>query len=148
MTEHAKIIEVMALASCRQVGDSPACRVACGGCKRHMQSALTALQASGMAVVPGWQPIESAPNDGKPHLITGWKGNQEGGARWYATAIREGGEWFPDDPDGAECVAFYPPTHWMCLMPPASPDGKSERPPGSAEAPLGRSEKQPPEGAE
>jgi hypothetical protein len=29
-----------------------------------------------------------------------------------------------------------------------SPDGKSERPPASAQAPLGRSEKQPPEGAE
>ena len=69
--------------------------------------------------VEAWKPIETAPDDGLPHLVTGWKGNKEGGERWYATAVREGGEWFPDDPDVTDRVAFYPPTHWMRLTPPA-----------------------------
>jgi len=60
-----------------------------------------------IAVMPGWQPIESAPKD-ETNLILLWNGEKvTGGAPW-------GSGWADWMHDWIE----PPPTHWMPLPPP------------------------------
>jgi len=62
MSDRAKIIEVMAAAICGP--NTP-----CEACRNSAERALLALQAKGLAVVQGWQPIESAPTDEAASLM-------------------------------------------------------------------------------
>jgi hypothetical protein len=166
------IVEVMARAICLSHGehpdsDAPVSHI-CGPnnevqpwwefYREQAEAALTALQASGMAVVPlveapsgddefmawlltpAWRPMSTAPKDGTQFLMLG-DPDRYGRPVWID-------RWWGD-----ECWEraghHNPPATligWMPL-PAASPDGKSERPPASAE-PSSASEKQPPEGAE
>lgn len=67
MSDQAKIIEVMAeavrVSRINDVYDAD----------EIASDILAALSAEGMAVVPGWQPIESAPKDGT-RIILAWGG--------------------------------------------------------------------------
>lgn len=56
MTNRDKIIEVMASGIC---GPGTPCEA----CRNSAERAFSALQAQGLVVVPGWQPIESAPTN-------------------------------------------------------------------------------------
>lgn len=69
MTDRDKIIETMARGIAQEIAqpsyshldEVPGRDAAHAAVSGLAQAALTALQASGMAVVPGWQSIESAP---------------------------------------------------------------------------------------
>lgn len=96
-----KIIEVMARAICREKTNA----TASGAVRKEIpqdyinfvwrlfaddaEAALDALSAEGMTVVPGWQPIESAPKDGTRFIA------------WVQWA--DGGNWH-------EC--WWEPTGW------------------------------------
>lgn len=110
--------------------------------------ALTALEAEGMVVVPGWQPIESAPKDGT-HILLGSPDNEDDETAEVSTL----GWWQDAEDDGPDYMGadggfvdhafseFYPgrsfgnpayqragtqPTHWQPVPdPPASPYGKA-----------------------
>lgn len=134
MTDRDKIIETMARAMGAPVegpegekwGEYPPFN-------RFAELALTALQASGMAVVQGWQSIESAPKDGT--VIDLWLGNDEDPHRrtdcyWGRPyhSCGEAGKYCdscpPDhdmwcDPMSGGYEESLQPTHWMPL--PASP---------------------------
>ena len=93
---------------------------------------LTALDAAGMAVVPGWQPIETAPNDGTRILANcGTEYQPPWAVRvllWYDALQWEGeygpdSGWIKDLPDETTDAEFteHDPSHWMPLPdPPAS----------------------------
>lgn len=82
------------------------------------------LQAEGMAVVPGWQPIETKPRDHFPVLVWSEKLGQ------VVAFLDVTWAWWP-------CPAIEPlssaPTHWRPLLP-ASPYGKASMQEASAEA--------------
>ena len=88
------------------------------------QAALAHLQAEGMAVVPGWQPIETKPRDHFQVLVWSERLGQ------VVAFLDVTWAWWP-------CPAIEPlssaPTHWRPLRP-ASPYGKAFQPMGSAEA--------------
>lgn len=101
------------------------------------ESAFTALEASGRAVVAGWQPIESAPKDGRLALVYRPLAQESGdepiaikrltggdGHCWPCT-VPEGAT--PTNPTDGSCHV----THWQPL--PASPYGKAVVQEASAE---------------
>jgi len=76
------------------------------------------LQASGMAVVPGWQSIESAPKDGRRILLCG----PDNDGSTYMDACRWPKNWSGKWPVAYMAYAAGEPTHWRPLPePPASP---------------------------
>lgn len=90
--------------------------VALAACESH-------IQAEGMAVVPGWQPIDSAPKD-QTTILLGHPSHAPEAAWW------EHCSWF----EGWCCGGFrsdmygpgFEPTLWMPMIPPpASPYGKA-----------------------
>jgi len=90
------------------------------------EAALTAyeshLQASGMAVVAGWQPIESAPKDDEDDVLLNWKNGLGVTMARFVTGINAWVTSCGDKMPGFD-THF---THWMPLPePPASPYGKA-----------------------
>jgi hypothetical protein len=96
--------------------------------ERYAEAALTALEALGMAVVPGWQDIASAPRDGAwvqltggsidygwdepddiPRSVSGQWVNSNTGGRWQFA-------WY----DSGYFGEYENPAHWMPL--PAAPN--------------------------
>lgn len=80
----SRILEVMARAISIDLGedpdaldvliyDRPGKRPHWEGYESAAEASLAHLSAKGMAVVPGWQPIESAPKDGT-RIILAWGG--------------------------------------------------------------------------
>jgi hypothetical protein len=68
-----------------------------------------------------WKPIETAPKDGTPLLLTGWwNEDQDSGIRWRAVGAWhvEAGEWIEDCEEPGD-TSLIPPTHWM--LAPATP---------------------------
>jgi hypothetical protein len=75
----------------------------------------------------GWQPIETAPMDGRGVLVVDVTAERpEAGCAWFLF-----GKWSAVDPDGApvfepelyHAMVWDTPTHWMPLPPP--PDVES-----------------------
>lgn len=118
----AEIVEVMARAIERL---NPTWKDATA----EAEAALTALEAEGMAVVPGWQPIESAPrrfspplspiNHHAPDILGVW-------GRAFYSVCSWGGPSMPCWVDGNNQKVPFQPTRWMPIPePPASPYGKA-----------------------
>lgn len=79
-------------------------------------AALTALEAAGMRVEAGWQPIETAPRDA---LLLGHADGMMRLVMW------EDGAWVQVGATIQE--GWFEPTHWMPLpTPPAQEDSTSE----------------------
>lgn len=72
------------------------------------------LAERGLVIVPGWQPIETAPRDGTDVLFFD-PNTEEGGS--VMLGRYEDGEWFDHSRDSFNRT----PTHWMPLPPP--PEG-------------------------
>lgn len=110
MNERAKIIEAMARAM-----DTPSGQEYMPVMRQFAERALTALHPEGMAVVPGWQPIKSAPTD---RLILVYCPSYQG-----LNAIVCCCQWHED---AGFCVdELRSPSHWMPLPAPPtnSPQG-------------------------
>jgi hypothetical protein len=89
-------------------------------CTELAQAALTALEALGLAVMPVWQDIASAPRDGTRILL--WRKGYCSVGEWDDDM---GGAWLAKAGlftalDGGECEVRLNPTHWMPL--PAAPN--------------------------
>lgn len=72
-----------------------------------------------------WQPIETAPKDGRTIIITGKNFNREGTGRWLVLGHwREQRQRFMDrpaeDPNRDLGDGLHAPTHWMAV--PEFPD--------------------------
>ncbi len=66
-----------------------------------------------------WQPIETAPKDGRPHVRGLWVTNNRTGAKWWETIsgrIDDGGDFV--DHDGNSPWRHEDYSHWMPLPPP------------------------------
>jgi hypothetical protein len=129
-SDRDKTLQVMARASCN-TGE-----VACEACHLTAERILTALEASGRAVVTGWQPIESAPKDGEEVILGCWM------PKYAAWLWVEDACWVDDGWNlteaRAKCEAGgYPATHWQPLL--ASPYGKAVVQEASAERSVANS---------
>ena len=80
----------------------------------HARAALAAIEESGIHLVKGWQPIETAPKDGTDVLL-GAEGWVIIGS-WFRFDDEGNGRWMHED--GATCD----PTHWQPL--PSPPEVK------------------------
>ena len=132
MTDIAKqneLVEAIAKALADNVADEvgvPRDMVLPGN-RRDAQAALAAIEANGLAVVQGWQGIESAPKGATPenptneHWILGFNGREQRVMRWCMEYPRSEGCWmFAYEPsDYIDGIQEFYPTHWMPL--PASP---------------------------
>jgi len=121
MTDRSKTLEVMARAAHAAQNNAPypwwhEDAQKCALAKHVAESILTALQAEGMAVVPGWQPIETRPAGMKAtHLLCNAKGQVAPCVRGIIHVDDGESVW---DWDYGEAA-----THWQPL--PASPYGKA-----------------------
>jgi len=121
MTEsRSKTLEVMARGYCAEE-----CRghrvTACNPCRHwgiyseEAERLFSALQAEGMAVVQGWQPIETKPRDHFPALVWSERLGQ------VVAFLDVTWTWWPQP--AIEPLSSAP-THWRPLLP-ASPYGKA-----------------------
>lgn len=106
MTDRSKIIEVMARAM-----DTPAGQEYMPVMRQFAERALTALHAEGMAVVPGWQPIKSAPTDEAASLMV--------------VATANGSHFLADDTLRGKCARCVQTNTWregvaFFLLPPTN----------------------------
>lgn len=99
-------------------------------CAEHYETILAALEAYKQphAVDVKWQPIDTAPKDGRNILvINGAKGGYGGscgdsqkpyhiGVAYYMNSAHFGGPWYATD--CCDGVSTYRPTHWMPLPEP------------------------------
>ena len=80
-----------------------------------LEAILTALEAKGLVIEQGWQPIETAPKDGTRYIgYQGTSGDYEGQTDvcWYSLECHHNG-----------VLSFFP-THWRPLPePPARGEG-------------------------
>jgi len=86
------------------------------------QAAYDALEAQGLAVVTGWQPIETAPRDGVPFIAKAYVNSAKSGAAWEENHViwcnDETGEIHNDCEQGWEVDDY---SLWMPLpAPPAA----------------------------
>ena len=114
MGDRDKLIEAMARAMCKRNYPSGTDRdidMMWEGWEGDAQASLTAIETQGFAVVPGWQPIETCPDEGVFLLTDGvrrYTGFRDTGMSSYRFFKMEG----PADVD-------HWPTHWIPL--PAAP---------------------------
>jgi hypothetical protein len=80
---------------------------------------IAAIEANGLVVVPGWQPIESAPRDGTRVYAKGRDFGKPDGDEHFVWVVWELGEWLEADDENSTCWHL---THWMPL--PAAPKGE------------------------
>lgn len=76
----------------------------------HYQTIKAALQQG-----DGWRPIESAPKDGTPILVSIFEFNKPDGKCLIVPAYWDGYYWREDGEYGHD---LYQPTHWQPLPPP------------------------------
>lgn len=132
MTYRSKIVEVMAAAICG--AGTP-----CEACRNSAERALSALHAEGLAVVPGWQPIESAPKDGTPFLawnsavvfVAAWSRANDARGGWIVQAagrdaISQMDEQGVDYLEPGFLAGLELPTYWMPLPAPPTNSTKEE----------------------
>ena len=82
------------------------------------EAALAALQASGMAVVAGWQPIESAPTNQRVLIQANNETTDECAMGWFDLIAQK---WFYAPQGG---LVLWTPTHWQPIL--ASPNIKAQ----------------------
>ena len=113
MTDRDKIIETMARGYARSPMD--------GSLRERMEAALTALQASGMAVVPGWQRAALGPwseHGTYPHYVLVYNGKHVGVGFRISPNYDDDPEWCDESGEYIEPAVQL----WMPIpKPPASP---------------------------
>lgn len=104
-------------------------RDACARRRAALSERLYTLRASLTALAATWQPIETAPKDGTPVLVTA--GNVVGEARYYADSGSDTGWWWANETPGdyhAEKIMFHhgEPHAWQPMPLPAPPTRADE----------------------
>jgi hypothetical protein len=103
-----------------------------GECEKAAKRIADMLQRRALSSAPAreqWQPIETAPKDGRK-LLLWWAGMSRVGRCAGVGASRDGGDWW--QVPSLECAPTGRPTHWMPL--PAAPGATTE--PAPAREPM------------